>query len=73
MGSSKAIAKCTFSSEEKIQLPARDPRYQPQRTPSNEAICRNLGNKRKGDAKSSAETGKKGVRASLQKPLSQNG
>jgi hypothetical protein len=73
MGSSKTLAKSTFGSEEKIQLPASDLRYEPQSTLSNEALCRNLGNKRKGDATSSAETGKEGVRASLQKLLSQNG
>jgi hypothetical protein len=72
MGGSKTLAKSTFGSEEKIQLPARDPRYQPQRTRSNEALCRNR-KKEKGDATSSADTGKNGVRASLQKLLSQNG
>jgi hypothetical protein len=60
-------------SEEKIQLLPRDPRYEPQSTLSNEALCRNLGGNGRGDATSSAETGKKRVRASLQELLSQTG
>jgi hypothetical protein len=42
-------------------------RYEPQSTLSKEAFCGNLGNKRKGDATGSAETGNKAVRASWQK------
>jgi hypothetical protein len=61
-GSSKTIAKPTFSPEEKLQLLARYPRYKPQSPPSNEALGRNLGNKGKRDATSSEGTGKNGVR-----------
>jgi len=46
--------RCSYQQE--------DPRYQPETTPSNEALSRNLGSKGKGDATSSAETGQKGVR-----------
>jgi hypothetical protein len=45
METRKTPAKSTFGSEEKIQLPARDPRYEPHSTPTSEVLSRNLGNK----------------------------
>jgi hypothetical protein len=52
MGGSKTLAKYIFDSEEQIQLPARDPRYELPCTPSSEALRRNLRNKEKGNAAS---------------------
>jgi hypothetical protein len=66
MENTKTRAESTFGSRgEKIQLPARDSRYDPHSTPSSET--------RKGGCRKPAETGKVGQRASLQRIWSQNG
>ena len=68
MGNSKTLAKSSFSSEEQIQLPARDALYEPHSTPSSE-VSADSRNKGREDAASSAETGKMSQRASLQESI----
>ena len=61
-GVAKHLQNLSSIPREKFSYRQEDPRYQPERTPSNEVLSRDIGSKGKGDATSSAETGQKGVR-----------